>query len=392
MAALRKIYIVSPHIPPRFSGSGNFSLQQATYFASLGYQVVLLTLTPTSSDVENLRIEVVAGTGWYEESANRALSNVRLLWNLLQKIDREPGAVLHCMSPATWFGILAVLAAKVRALPVSFEPNLLGANDLVTISKSSLGKVKTAILKSADAEVCMSPALALLSQREGMDARRQHAIPNPVNTSHFAPVDEARKKELRAQLGVSAFEHALLFIGAIRDRKGVRRLIESFALVCEQRDDCALFLVGPTDKDEDNRRYTAKMKALIASMGLEERVLITGRVHNPEEWMQACDVFVFGSKAEGLPSVLLEASSAQLPVVAFDMPKITDYVFENGKNGFIVEDEEGFRRRVATLLDDPDRRQGMGRRAREKALREYDERVVLDSYIALFETLAQRGA
>jgi glycosyltransferase involved in cell wall biosynthesis len=54
------------------------------------------------------------------------------------------------------------------------------------------------------------------------------------------------------------------------------------------------------------------------------------------------DVFLQGSIVEGFPNALLESCSVGTPVVAFNAPGGTKDIVINGRNGFLVENEEEF--------------------------------------------------
>lgn len=53
-------------------------------------------------------------------------------------------------------------------------------------------------------------------------------------------------------------------------------------------------------------------------MNLEDKVVFTGAISNVHELMQAMDVFVFPSQAEGLGMVVIEAQASGLKCVVSD--------------------------------------------------------------------------
>jgi len=112
------------------------------------------------------------------------------------------------------------------------------------------------------------------------------------------------------------------------------------------------------------------LKARIHEHGLDSRVIWTGTISDKKVlagYYSAADIFVLPTRAEGLPNVLIEASAAELPIVATDLRGITDYVVKDGVTGllFPLDDIDRLTRAVRELVDDPALRLRMGRAAKE---------------------------
>ena len=96
-----------------------------------------------------------------------------------------------------------------------------------------------------------------------------------------------------------------------------------------------------------------------------------------------CDCVVLPSYSEGMPRSLLEAAAMKKPLIATDVPGCREVV-DNGVNGFLVRPRdvvtlaEGMAKMLATSEAE---RIAMGERARDKMLRQFDERIVVESYL-----------
>src|SRR4029077_5905061 len=104
----------------------------------------------------------------------------------------------------------------------------------------------------------------------------------------------------------------------------------------------------------DGAEMTA-VRAEVAAHNVEAFVSLPGARDDVPRYLAAMDVFVLSSRMEGMPLVVLEAMAAGLPVVASavgGLPKL----IQDGQTGLLVppQDAEALRRRIETLLEDPD--------------------------------------
>ncbi|WP_179994279.1 glycosyltransferase family 4 protein [Acinetobacter sp. YH1901136] len=68
-------------------------------------------------------------------------------------------------------------------------------------------------------------------------------------------------------------------------------------------------------------------------------IYFKGVIENPELAYESAKIFVMTSKFEGLPMVLIEAQCFGLPIVAYNCPYGPSDVIDDGKNGFLVENQ-----------------------------------------------------
>ncbi len=109
--------------------------------------------------------------------------------------------------------------------------------------------------------------------------------------------------------------------------KGVDVAIQALAEVVARGSDVELVVVGGGSDRE-------RLEALVASLGLGDRVRFTGSVGHADvlEEMRASDVFVYPTRAsEGFPKVVLEALAVGLPTVSTDVSVIPRLVAGGGR-------------------------------------------------------------
>jgi glycosyltransferase involved in cell wall biosynthesis len=116
-------------------------------------------------------------------------------------------------------------------------------------------------------------------------------------------------------------------IGALdHSHKGQGTIIAAAKLAAERHPELHFVLVGD-GRDEQVFRKAAD--------GLEN-LEFTGFVNEVDDWLSVFDLFVFPSLHEGLGSILLDAMSFGLPIVASRVGGIPDIV-DNGVNGLLIE-------------------------------------------------------
>jgi O-antigen/teichoic acid export membrane protein/glycosyltransferase involved in cell wall biosynthesis len=184
-------------------------------------------------------------------------------------------------------------------------------------------------------------------------------LPYGINASIFAGERAPANHSVR-----------LLFIGKMGFLKGEQDLLQALQSVAKVAPNFRLDMLGQLSDTIAAECRESGLQPLIDHLGpvsLEERLAFFKRA----------DVFVLPTYAEGTPISMLEAMAAGLPVVSTPVGGIPDVV-EDGVEGFIVKpgDVEALADRLARLINDPERRRRMGRRAQDK-VRPFNWDVVL---------------
>ena len=185
------------------------------------------------------------------------------------------------------------------------------ATELVSVSKDLAEKVKT------------------------INGRSATVLYNAVDSKLFCPSDgpswDARRVELRKELGVAPEELLLVFSGELRAKKGLPILIETFRQISAKRPARLLILGGVRDKEKaEFKRCTAGVPT--------EMLIRTGHIADAAkvaDYLRAGDLFLLPSLWEGLPNSLLEAMAVGIPVIASDAGAISE-VMVNGKLGVVI--------------------------------------------------------
>lgn len=121
------------------------------------------------------------------------------------------------------------------------------------------------------------------------------------------------------------------YTGRIDECKNISLLVESFYKYHKDFPNSELYIIGDGPDFE-----TTKSK--IDSLNASDFIHMTGRKNHDVivDYLVNSDVFLFPSKAEGVSLSILEALSAGLPVVGFDVTGVRDLVID-GETGVLVE-------------------------------------------------------
>lgn len=177
--------------------------------------------------------------------------------------------------------------------------------------------------------------------------------------------------------------HHVGMIGHLLDYKGWDDFIRVAKILTDDDHDVVWHVVG-----EGPER--ASLEAMARDLGIADRVVFHGLLHDVTPILAGLDLFLFTSHREGLSVAVLEAMSAGLPVVATDVGGIADQVIE-GENGFIVRDGDvaAAAARVRTLLTDDALRDRLGAVSRQRMEEHFSEQAMLSNYAALYHQLAR---
>lgn len=199
---------------------------------------------------------------------------------------------------------------------------------------------------------------------------RAVVIPNPITDSPHSAAQCDNK--------------TIVAVGRMEEQKNFTSLIRSFRKVHDKHPDSRLVIYG-----QGSQRPL--LEKLVKDLGLEDFVSMPGVTVNIMDKLARASVYAMSSIYEGIGITLLEAQAAGLPAVAYDCPFGPAEVITHGIDGFLVTsgDENGMARSICHLLEHPEERKEMGRRAHEHSNR-YSIDSIRDRWMQLFNELTDR--
>jgi glycosyltransferase involved in cell wall biosynthesis len=159
-------------------------------------------------------------------------------------------------------------------------------------------------------------------------------------------------------------------VGRLAPVKGQHVLIAAVAELFEEARDIRVRFAG----DGPDRMALSQDGE---KRGLAERISFEGNVNQDRmlELYRQCDAFVLPSFAEGLPVVLMEAMSMEIPCVATWVNGVPE-IITHDVDGLVVPpgDARALARAIARLMDDADLRRTLGQKARLNIREKFDLR------------------
>lgn len=355
-------------------GAERALLDTAALLATRGHHVTVLTFESETSDaypVPARLSRVVLGVPG--QSANRLrglLNNLGRISRLRAEIRRlRPDVVVSYLTRTNIICLLALLGTGRPV--VATEHNVATLNDA---PMQAVWRTLRRLLYPHMAQVVVV-SNGLTQQYAWLGADKLSVIHN------FLPASRGPDPESFGFLSDDV--RYIVGMGRLEPEKGFDRLIKAFHLIERDCPGWKLLIVG-----EGSLR--TELSRLVASLGLEDKIELPGRVSNPRTLFRRCDLFVLSSESEGFGLVLVEAMSAGLPVISFDCDFGPREIITPGVSGLLVPpgDIPALSKAIGRLVKDAALRARLGRGGLESAGR-FGPDEILDQWESLLRRVSE---
>jgi glycosyltransferase involved in cell wall biosynthesis len=184
-------------------------------------------------------------------------------------------------------------------------------------------------------------------------------------------------RNIRSELGLASDDLVVTMATVLRRGKGHAVAASAVKALAGEFPKLRLVVLGDgPDRDE--------IAAELSPLG--EHLVMTGHRDDVLGVLDASDVLLHPTSIDALPTALMEAMAARLPVVATDVGGVPELV-EDGVTGVLIPAPprpEALAQELRVLLADPTKRAAMGVRARERFDSEYDAARWLDRLEPLY--------
>ncbi len=387
-----KVLFVTGEFPPMQGGVGDYTREIGLALRDLGCQVQVVT-SAQAGPVEGLTVHpVVKHWGWG-------------CWPLLLDLVRQHRPdLVHIQYQAAAYGLhpaVNFLPRRMRMLGAGRPRAVVTFHDLkVPYLFPKAGPLRRWVVN----ELARSSDAAITTNRQDFE-RLHHALGRPPALipigSNIAPrlPPGYDRDAWRARWGAGPGDLLLCFFGFINDRKGVDTLLYALKrLVSDPLNSInplLLFLGGQTgSSDPTNVAYLARIQALIADLGLKDRIRWTGYLP-PDEVsasFAAADLCVlpFRDGVSLLHGTLHAALAHGMPIIT-TRPCIPLPELVHGETVFLVapDDPPALAEAIAHLAAHPDLRRALGAGAAALSTQFRWDKIAADT-LALYHTLKER--
>lgn len=340
------------------------------------YDVTVLTHTNKfQKHVEKSGIHVIhVGSG--NVNPVKVAKYVYRMFKALRKL--KPDVILtFSIRPAICGNLIA------RMLDIDVITNITGVGPLFTskniayriarsIYRTALRKTKMVFFQNGDDK-------ELFLRHNFVTEARARQIPGSgIDFRKFSP---------RADVKNDAKVFTFLFIGRLIKDKGIFEYINAASAIREKYPDVIFQVLGPFWSQ--NLKSNTITRNQLQSWIEEGIIHYQGEKNDIRPDLANADCIVLPSYREGTSNILLEAASMEKPVITCNTTGCREVV-DDGITGFLckVKDAQDLAAKMEDMLLLPeDERIAMGKKGRQKVIREFDKEIVLNSYMEVIEEI-----
>lgn len=213
----------------------------------------------------------------------------------------------------------------------------------------------------------------------GCPEEKLRVTPNGIDMDRFKDMPgKTAEDEQYVNIG------AVLRVAPIKD---VKTMIRAFAFAKEKLPSLKLWVMGPTDEDEE---YAKECFELVDALKVED-VIFTGRV-NVTEYLGRMDFTLLTSISEGQPLTILEGFAAHKPVVCTDVGCCRELIYggdDFGTAGILchIMNTAELAAAMVEMGKSPRLRQEMGENGYKRVAASYQIQQMINTYKEIYEEI-----
>lgn len=298
-------------------------------------------------------------------------TDYKLLQFMRRLLKQRKVNVLHCHQYTPYFyGVLSAFWTNTRVI---FTEHGRFFPDRHNIKRRFINP-RLAMITDHITAISKSTAEAVVKY-EYMPRNKIQVIYNGIKT--IETCDKTRD-DLLNELGLSSGYRYIGTISRLEPIKNQAMMINAFFKVWQRISNIRLILIGDGAKMQELKRLTE-------ALGIQDDVIFTGFIDNPQKYINLFDIFLLSSFSEGTSMTLLEAMSLSKPCIATDVGGNPEIVVD-GDTGIVVpsDDTEEFTRAIIELLLNEEKLQVYGKAGNSRFIHNFTALQMINNYQKLY--------
>jgi glycosyltransferase involved in cell wall biosynthesis len=383
------VFIISSVIPPEVSGAGVRALRTAVEIAKHKEVIMFSRIKNSSLSIPHLSIltSLYSVTRKPYSFIINILDIIILPFCVLFRFltIRRPD-IIHSFS-VSWLTIYMFIYNKIFwGKPFIIELTLMGSDTPNSETKWWVyRKLSDYCIKRANKINCISPLLYEYMVLLGYDTHKLALIPNSFD-DRFQPGTLEIKNLLRENYDLNNGEFIIITVGGVTLRKGYP-LLKEIVKCIDKSIPFRVISIGNFSSKSQVKLKNSIIKEL-KNEGLDDKLVFIG-YKDPLPYLQLSDLFLFLSDREGFGSAVIEAMACGLPVICKKIEKITEFIVNDGKDGYILDstNPRDFANKIGYLFNNPMMRKEIGLAAIESVQKRFSVNKICKNYLDLYESL-----
>jgi GalNAc-alpha-(1->4)-GalNAc-alpha-(1->3)-diNAcBac-PP-undecaprenol alpha-1,4-N-acetyl-D-galactosaminyltransferase len=343
----------------------------ANYWHSMGHAVTLIThdaeendFYPLSPGINRIGLNLTGPTRGFLYTIKQRIQKITTPRRIIRRL--KPDVVISFTYMTNCEAIIALFRTGIPLI-------ISERNNPIAQKISPIWKILRLLLYPMAAAVVMQTKEAAHWSQQYLDHKKLHVIPNFVEL----PITSPQKNDLK----LPGTKHFITAAGRLTRQKGFDLLIEAFSIAVRNTAEWSLVILG----EGEDRRF---LEGLADRFSVCDRVIMPGRIRNPEQVMKKSDMFILSSRYEGFPNVLLEAMASGLPVISTNCPFGPADIVRHGIDGILVpnRDTAALAHAIRSLMENEGERKRLASRSPE-VLSRFGKESIMHQWDTLISSL-----
>lgn len=303
--------------------------------------------------------------------------DLTLVKQLRAYIREQKVSVLHCHQYTPYvYGLLASFGTKAKVLftehgrfyPDGYKWKRYILNPFLSFYTDVIVSISKA---TADA----------LVQYENFPKRKIQVIYNGIKDGNLK-LSTNEIANLKKSLGITEQDIVFGTISRLDPIKNQMMMITAFEQVHKMNPLSKLLIIGDGPVRQDLERHVAELK-------LDDSVIFTGFIVNPQRYFCLMDIFLLPSLSEGTSMTLLEAMAFSIPCIVTDVGGNPEIIIHN-ESGLVVpnNDSQSLAKAMILLMSDKNLAMSLGQNGKQRYQATFTIEQMVNAYQTIYQELS----